>query len=289
MLRILTFLFALIQLNACATPDHAYSGVAKERAPSIQSRTIVLIHGMFLTPTSWAKWKTDFERAGYKVYAPAWPLHDQSPEVMRRQHPDTNLGKLELKDIVEQYRAFIKSLDEKPILIGHSMGGLIVQLLLQEKLAVAGVAIDSAPPEGLISMKFSFLRSNWAVISPFNDVHDPYLPDEDAFHYAFSNCVSEEEGRKIYREFATPESRLVGQAPTTEDAAIDFTAKTAPLLFIGGEEDHIIPASLNYANFRRYKESASVTEFKMFPGRCHWIVGQDGWEEVTQYIKQWLK
>ena len=139
------------------------------------------------------------------------------------------------------------------------MGGLIAQLLLQENLGVAAVAIDSAPPQGLISFKFSFLRSNWKVISPFQDENEPFLPDSDAFHYAFSNCVAESEGLKIYDAFAVPESRLVGKATTTEVARIGFGKKTAPLLFVAGGEDHIVPASLNYANFERYENAPSYT------------------------------
>lgn len=147
-MRRLILLLALLVPAACTTPDHAVSGPEQAKVAA-QSKTIVLIHGMFLTPESWAGWKAYFEAAGYTVHAPAWPLHDAAPKAMRDKHPDAKLGALELKDVLDRYRTFIQALPEKPILIGHSMGGLVTQILLQEKLGVAGVAIDSAPPEGL--------------------------------------------------------------------------------------------------------------------------------------------
>jgi pimeloyl-ACP methyl ester carboxylesterase len=276
-----------LALVACSTPDHAVQGPDLPPAAA-KSKTIVLIHGMFLTPASWAEWKSYFEAAGYKVYAPAWPLHDAAPEKLRAAHPNPKLGALELEDVLNSYRTFLKTLPEKPILIGHSMGGLITQILLQEHLGVAGVAIDSAPPKGLISLKLSFLRANWAVISPFADEGEPYLPDQDSFRYAFSDCVPEKVSDRAYQAFAVPESRHVGNGPTTELAEIAFEKKSAPLLLIAGEDDNIIPASLNYSNFQRYEDAPSLTEFKMFPGRCHYIFGQNGWQEVAGYVKTWL-
>ncbi len=287
MRRVLLLVALLALTPACTTPDHAVSG-PEQRNISSGAKTIVLIHGMFLTPASWAEWKKYFEGVGYTVHAPAWPLHADEPSAMRARHPDAKLGALEMKDVLDSYREFLKSLPEKPILIGHSMGGLIAQLLLQERLGVAAVAIDSAPPQGLISLRWSFLKANWAVINPLADVSEAYLPDEDAFRYAFCDCVPEAEGRKVYADFATPESRRVGNAPTTDLAQVRFKEKTAPLLLIAGADDHIIPASLNYANFEEYEDAPSRTEFRMFPGRCHYIVQQDGWEDVASYVKGWL-
>jgi pimeloyl-ACP methyl ester carboxylesterase len=283
------FLSALLlaTLAACTTPDHASQGPAVPPAAA-KTKTIVLIHGMFLTPASWAEWKGYFEAAGYKVHAPAWPLHDAPPSQLRASHPDKKLGALELKDVVDSYRTFISQLPEKPILIGHSMGGLITQILLAGGHGVAGVAIDSAPPKGTISLKLSFLRSNWAVISPFADEDEPYLPDPDAFRYAFSECVPENVSAAVYDAFAVPESRRVGNGPTRDIAEIATKQKVAPLLLIAGEEDHIIPASLNYSNYELYEEAPSPTEFKLFRGRCHYIVQQEGWEEVADYVKSWL-
>lgn len=144
------------------------------------------------------------------------------------------------------------------------------------------------PPKGLLSLRWSFLKANWAVISPFADENEPYLPAENDFIYAFAACVPEAEGKKVYAGFATPESRKVGNGPTTDLAAIAFDEKTAPLLLVAGKDDHIIPASLNYSNFEHYEDAPSRTEFKLFPGHCHYIVQQAGWQDVAGYVKSWL-
>ena len=127
----------------------------------MKSKTIVLIHGMFMTPLCWEKWIPYYEAKGYRVFAPAWPGREKSVEELRKAHPDSELAKLKLDQIVESLEVFIKSLEEKPALIGHSMGGLAVQLLLQRDVAVGGVAIDPAPPAGVFTTEFSFLKANF--------------------------------------------------------------------------------------------------------------------------------
>src|SRR5262249_11860136 len=154
---------------------------------------------------------------------PAWPEHDPPATSQRAKHPNPELGKLTLADLLAHYRKIIKELDEKPILIGHSMGGLVVQLLLQEGLASAAVAIDSAPPKGVITLKWSFLRSNWPSINPFASKGTPILLDLDDFEYAFTNVQGREKSRLAYEAEAVPESRRVGGGPTTPVAKIDFS------------------------------------------------------------------
>ena len=159
--------------------------------------TVVFIHGMFMTPRCWDAWKQRFEQQGFKVLAPAWPLHDGEPAALRARHPDAALGRLTLAEVVDSYAKLIATLDEKPILIGHSMGGLVVQLLLQRGLAAAAVAIDSAPPKGVLSLKWSFLKSNWPVVSPFAKKDQPFLPSVEQFRYAFAHLLSPEAVRAI--------------------------------------------------------------------------------------------
>jgi pimeloyl-ACP methyl ester carboxylesterase len=242
---------------------------------------------MFVTPTCWKKWEEYFQARGYRTLAPAWPEHDPPAAAQRAKHPNPQLAKLELHDLVEHYRKVVQSLDEKPILIGHSMGGLIVQLLLQEGLGVAGVAIDSAPPKGVITLEWSFVKSNWPAINPFASKDKPIALDEAAFHYAFTNTLTAEQSHVAYEQEVVPESRRVGQGPTTAAAHIDFTRDRPPLLIISGEKDHIIPTDLNKKNFEHYKGS-SITDFKVFAGRDHWIIASDGWQEVADYVTSWL-
>lgn len=272
---------------ACATPQRGSFEPAGSPLAE-KSKTVIFIHGMFMVPASWDGFRKQFEAKGYKTIAPAWPLHEGSAADLRKAHPDKALGALKLEDVIEHYRKIIREQKEKPILVGHSMGGLIVQILMQEGLGAAGIAIDSAPPRGLISLKFSFLKSNWGVISPFADKHEPILLTQDQFNYAFVHTLPESEQTSIYQTYVVPESRLVGNGPTTDAAAVDFDKQRLPLLLIAGENDHIIPASLNYSNFQKYQDSKSRTEFRMFEGRTHWIAGQKGFEEVAEYSIDWL-
>jgi pimeloyl-ACP methyl ester carboxylesterase len=251
--------------------------------------TVAFIHGMFMTPHCWHGWIERFRGAGFTTSAPAWPLHGETPAAMRAKHPDPALGKLTLDEVVEHLAKEIQKLPEKPVLIGHSMGGLIVQLLLQKGLGTKGVAIDSAPPKGVLALKWSFFKANWAVISPFANKDQPFLPTLEQFRYAFAHTISDDELRAVYDTEVVPESRRVGNAPTTATAKIDFAAARPPLLVIAGELDHIIPAALNRKNHAAYKASAGVTDFHEFPGRTHYTLGQKGWEEVADYVLAWIK
>jgi pimeloyl-ACP methyl ester carboxylesterase len=167
------------------------------------------------------------------------------------------------------------------------MGGLIVQLLLSRGAGAAGVAIDSAPPKGVISLKWSFLKSNWPVISPFAAKDKPHLLTIDQFQYAFAGSLTDEELHAAYDRYVVPESRRVGNAPTTKVAQIDFAGLRAPLLFVAGGADRIIPASLNWSNYQRAGASPALTEFREFPGRTHFTLGQAGWEEVADFVIDW--
>jgi pimeloyl-ACP methyl ester carboxylesterase len=244
---------------------------------------------MFMTPTCWTEWQRRFEQQGFRTLAPAWPLHEPPAGNVRSHHPEPALGKLTLDDVVEHYAKIINKLDDKPILIGHSMGGLVVQLLLQRGLGVAGIAIDSAPPKGVISLQWSFLKSNWPVISPFVKKDQPCLLTVDQFGYAFAQKLSPTELRAVYEREVVPESRRVGNAPTTSAARIDFSGQRGPLLFIAGGDDHIIPASLNWSNYRKQRESPALTEFREFAGRTHYTLSQPGWEEVADFAISWLR
>src|SRR4051812_41078409 len=130
------------------------------------SKTIVFIHGMFMTPICWDAWVKYYKAQGYTCIAPAWQGREKSVKTLGNSHPDARVGQLTLANIVEYYAAVVKKLPEKPILIGHSMGGLIVQLLLQRDLAAAGIAISSAPPLGVLSLETSFLKSSWPILNP---------------------------------------------------------------------------------------------------------------------------
>jgi alpha-beta hydrolase superfamily lysophospholipase len=251
--------------------------------------TVVFIHGMFMTPLCWEHWITRFQAQGYSCLAPAWPGRDQPVEALRARHPDAALGQLTLVDVVEHHARLLKALDPKPVLVGHSMGGLIVQLLLQRDVASAGVAIDSAPPAGVFTIEWSFLKSNWPMINPLASKYQPRRMPFPDFQYAFVNNLPLAEQQAAYERYVVPESRLVPQQSLASAGRVDFQKPHPPLLLIAGAEDHIIPAGLNRTNHARYEMSSSVTDYKEFDGRAHFIIGQKGWEEVADYSVAWLK
>jgi pimeloyl-ACP methyl ester carboxylesterase len=254
---------------------------------SIKSKTVVFIHGLFLNNQSWVIWEKFFREKGYTTYAPAYPGHDGNPSELRKKAPK-NLGKVTFSAVVSQYEQFIQTLPEKPIVIGHSMGALVAQKLVEKNLTAAAIIISSAPPNGVITLKFSFAKANIPLLNPFkgNSVH---YPTKKWFHYAFTNTLSREQSDRIFDKFVVPESRNIPRETLKKAGKIDFKKPHSPMLFISGKEDHIIPASLNKKNFKRYKDKESIREHKIYKGRDHFIVGGYGWEEVVNYVYNWIQ
>lgn len=251
-----------------------------------KSGTIVFIHGLFQNPDSWREWGKYFEANGYACLTPAYPFHDGLPSELRKTiNPD--LVTLTFGQVVDSLVKFIDNMSEKPILIGHSMGGLAVQKLIGMNKGVAGICIDTAPPKGLFSLKWSFLKANLPTINPLKG-DSVCLPSVKWFQYAFCNSMSLEKTENEYNKFVVPESRNIPRSSTGKDGSIDFRKQHNPLLFIAGEKDHIIPSSLNRRNFEAYKDTNSRKDFKEFAGRTHYICGQRNWQEVADYIIDWI-
>jgi len=254
----------------------------------MKTKTIVLVHGMFMNHTCWENWIPRYQAKGYRVIAPDWPGRDQIRGGLRKNHPDPQLPKLKLSDVIEHFMGILKKLDEKPAIIGHSMGGLVVQLLLQRDLAVAGVAIDPAPPMGVFTTAPSFLKANLPAIN-FFQINQPALMTFEQFQYAFVNTLPEADQRAAYDRYVVPESRRVPIQSLGAAGKVDFRKPHPPLLITAGEKDNIVPASLNRTNYNRYKASSSLTEFKEFAGRDHFVIGEKGWEEVADYCLAWIE
>ena len=253
----------------------------------VNSKTIVFIHGLFVNPKSWEQWKSHFENQAFLCHTPANPYHEGNPTELR-QNFDHALGKLTLKEEVENIARFIDTLPEKPILIGHSLGGFVVQKLLALEKGVAGICIDGVPPKGIVTFERSFWKSNFPVINPFKG-NSVFVPNKNWFHYAFAHTMTQVKSDKVFDDFVVPESRNVPRGTLGGYAKIDFKKPHYPLLFIAGELDHIVPKSLNKKNFEAYKDSKSIKQYKEFKGRTHYICGQTGWEEVATFVLEWIK
>lgn len=257
------------------------------------SKTIVFIHGAWMNPLCWDKFLGYFEGRGYTCMAPAWPYKDGTVEELRK-NPPSGLAGLGIEEIVEHYAGEIRKLDEQPFLIGHSFGGLFVQMLLDRGLGAAGVAIDSAPPKGVSPFYVSSFKSNLGVLlTPFG-WRKILQPSFERFRYGFVDTLPPAEQRAVYNKYVVPETGRpffqAGLALFNNITRVNFkNGERAPLLLTAGLADNICPPPQIRSNYRKYKDSGAVTKYKEFDARTHWIIGQDGWEEVASYIAEWLE
>ncbi|MDT3400963.1 alpha/beta hydrolase [Mucilaginibacter terrae] len=255
---------------------------------NINSKIIVFITGAFVSSDCWTEWKSYFEQRGYQTLAPAWPFKDAPACTLRQRHPDADVAGQRLDKLTAYFRNIVRSLPEKPILIGHSMGGLITQLLIQDGLAAAGIAIHSLQPKGVFTFKYSFYKAGWPALGFFTNTGKTYLMSFPEWQYAFTNGMPFEAQKEAYYNLLVPESKLLIRDATTDAAKIDFSQPHAPLLFVAGSDDRFIPPSLNRTNYRKYNDSTSVTDYKEFADRNHFVLGQPGWQEIADYIINWL-
>ncbi len=254
--------------------------------------TIVLIHGLWMTPLSWEHWIDRYSSRGYRVLAPAWPGMEGDIDDFRRD--PAVVEHLGVDEIVEHYEGIVRELDRAPIVMGHSFGGAFAQILLDRGLGAAGVAIDSAPVKGILTLPLSTLKSSFpALKNPANN-HKAVTLTPKEFHYAFTNTLTEEESLAIYERYAVPGPGRVlfqaGLANFNPRAAtkVDFgNDDRAPLLVIAGGADHVSPDAVNQSTAKHQSKSKAITAYKEFPGRSHYTLGQDGWEEVADYALDW--
>ncbi|MCT9932366.1 alpha/beta hydrolase [Planotetraspora sp. A-T 1434] len=257
------------------------------------STPVIFIHGLWLHATSWTPWTDLFQEAGYAPSAPGWPGDGATVEESRA-NPEAIAGH-GIDDVVEHYAKIINGLPERPILIGHSFGGMIAQKLLGLDLAAAAVAIDAAQIKGVLPVPLTALRSALPVFrNPANRNRAVSLT-EDQFRYAFGNAVSEQESAELYRRWHIP----APGKPLFEAAAANFDphspAKVAtgnqargPLLLITGGRDHTVPEAVTLATLKQYRHSAAVTDFHEFPDRAHSLIIDGGWREVADFTLAWL-
>ncbi|HXB08926.1 MAG TPA: alpha/beta hydrolase [Puia sp.] len=253
------------------------------------SKTIVFITGAFVSNRCWDEWRVYFEAKGYKTLAAPWPNKNAGAEELRSRHPDAAIAANRLAALTDYYSNMVEQLPEKPILIGHSIGGLLVQLLLQRELGAAGIAIHSVPPQGVMTFKWSFLKAGWGALGFFTSTRKSFLMSFKQWQYAFTNGMPCEEQKQAYYRFAIPESKLIVRDTITGAARIDFKKPHAPLLLTSGSTDNTIPASLNYSNYKRYRKGGSVTDYKEFKGRNHFVLGQSTWKEDAAFILDWIQ
>ena len=255
---------------------------------------IVFVHGLWLHGESWNKWIEFFRGNGYDPVAASWPGDAKTTEATRRNADAVaGYGVTEIADhIAKQLKAFKR----KPILIGHSFGGLLVQNLLGRDLAAAAIAIDPAPIKGVPELPLSALKSSFPVLgNPFNFKRAVSLT-KPQFRFGFTNAIPEQEASELYAKYAMPApGRPLFQAATAtfnpnSATKVNVANKTrGPLLLISGAADNTVPPVLVKSTLKAYGKSSAVTELKEFAGRGHSLTIDSGWRELAEYILTWLK
>jgi non-heme chloroperoxidase len=257
-----------------------------KRANDSGLEPVVFVHGLWLLPNSWDRWRTYFQEAGYTTVAPGWPDDPNTVEEANR-HPEV-LAHKTIGEIADHMEGVISKLSKKPVIIGHSFGGLLTQILAGRGLAAVSVAIDPAPFRGVLPLPISALKSASPVIgNPAN--HGRAVPlTYEQFRYAFANAVTEDEARELFATFAVPGSGVpLFQAasanlnPWTQAKVKSKNPDRGPLLIIDGELDHTVPWSIANASYKKQKRNPGVTEILMIPDRGHSLVIDHGWRDVA--------
>jgi len=251
------------------------------------SQTVVLIHGAWLTPLSFDFFRRRYEAAGHAVVIPPWPFHDRPVEDLRRlPHPD--LGRLTIGAIADHFDAIVRAQPRPPILIGHSMGGLVVQMLLDRGLGATGVAISPAPARGILPTPTA-LRAALPNLLTWRGWSRVLYMSRARFAWGFANTSSDVKQAAAFEKHVVPTSgRLYYQLAFGIGSGVAFrNSDRAPLLLIAGESDRTVEPAMVRANYKRYKRSVAVTDYMSFPDRSHCMIGAAGWEEVADYAMAW--
>jgi pimeloyl-ACP methyl ester carboxylesterase len=265
-----------------------------EAANASDTTPVIFVHGLWLLPSSWANWADFFRKAGYAPLTPDWPDDPETVEEARA-NPDV-LAKKSLKQVADHTADVIGKLEKKPVVMGHSTGGLVAQMLAGRGLSAATVAIDPGSFRGVLPLPFSTLKA----VGPF--LLNPSYRGRaitftfKQFKYGWANALDEDEARRLYDTYHVAGSGLalaqMGNAninPRTE-ARVDTTnPDRGPLLILDGEKDHTVPWAIANAAYKRQKRNPGVTEITKMPNRGHALTIDPGWQEVAQTALDFVK
>jgi pimeloyl-ACP methyl ester carboxylesterase len=255
-------------------------------------KTIVLVHGFWVTPRSWENWIDHYQRAGYHVVAPAYPGFEVEVEALNAD--PSPIENVTAAEIIAHFESLVGALDEPPIIMGHSAGGTFTQVLLDRGYGAAGVVLNCAPTEGVRVTPLSQIKALLPVLKNPANRHRAVGLTAEQWRYTFTNTFTDEESLTLYKRYHVPASGrivwgevLANFQPGPQDVHVDYhNDDRAPLLFISGGEDHLMPPSVQRSNAKHYK-SNTVTEVKEYDGMAHLMPAQKGWEEVADYALAW--
>ena len=265
-----------------------------EKANATGKQPVVFVHGLWLLPNSWDRWREVFEDAGYATAAPGWPDDPETAEEAKA-HPEVFANK-SIGEIADHYQQVIEALEQKPAIIGHSFGGLLTEILAGRGLASVSVAISPAPFRGVLPLPFSALKSGSPVLrNPANRARAVPLT-YDQFKYGFANMLDQDEAQKLYEEYSVAGSgKVLFQAasanlnPWSEDKVDTENAERGPMLILAGEKDHTVPHAIANASFKRERRNDAVTEIVEIEGRGHSLTIDNGWREVCDTALEFVK
>jgi pimeloyl-ACP methyl ester carboxylesterase len=255
--------------------------------------TIVLIHGFWVTPRSWETWAAHYKAKGYRVITPAYPGFEVEVESLNADPAPVEA--VTIPAIVEHLESVVRGLDSPPILIGHSAGGVFTQLLMDKGLGAAGVALNSAPTEHVPVVPLSQVKATFPVLRNPANRHKAVSYDFEQWNFAFTNTFPEDEARRLYERYAVPvsghilfESALANLTPGHGGTHVDYhNDERAPLLFVAGTEDNIMPPKVQWSNAEHYKSPKTLTEVVEFGGKPHLLPAAPGWEEIADFVLAW--
>ena len=251
------------------------------------AKIIVMIHGMWGGGWYWENYKRYFEERGYQCHTPTLRYHDINP----KDRPDPDLGTISVLDYAQDLQEYIFSFDEKPLLMGHSMGGLLAQILAARGLASGLVLLAPASPSGINALKFSVIKSFWGVLTKWGFWRNPHRLSFKAAVYSMLHLLSEADQKGAYKQFLYESGRAASEIgfwflDLKGATKVDESKVTCPVLVIAGTEDRITPASVVGMVANKYKK---VSTYKEFENHAHWIIGEYGWDNIAKYVYEWIK
>lgn len=281
-----------IATTASTITDHEAAQI--ERANATKATPVVFVHGLWLLPSSWDRWVTVFEDAGYVGVTPGWP-DDPETVAEAREHPEVFASK-GIREIADYEEAIIRRLDRKPVIIGHSFGGLLTMILAGRGLAAASVPISPAPFRGVLPLPFSALRSaSVALRNPANWNRAVPLTYEQ-FRYSFANVVGEDEAKELYLGYSVPgageplfQAAAANLNPWSEAKVDTRNPERGPMLIVSADSDQTVPWAIANAAYKRQKRNTGVTEIVKIMGRGHALTIDAGWREVAQKALDFVK
>ncbi len=248
--------------------------------------TLYLIHGMWGHGGLWDGWRAFFEAEGYHCLTPTLRHHDIAPG----DAPDPALGTTGLLDFAADLEAEIRDLEEPPVLIGHSLGGLLAQILTARGLGRKTVLLTPAAPAGVMTLRWSVLRAFASCLIRWGFWRKPHLATFNEIAYSTLNLMPKDEQWAVYRTFVPESGRVIFESglwplDRKRASAVDETRVKNPVLVVAGSRDRIVPPAVVTKVAEKYR---AVADLKEFADQAHWVLGQPGWEAVAAYVKDWI-